>query len=52
MTKDSDEKRKDDKQVDEQDSDNPLMQGFKKRSFTQAETLQILKQNKRHLERY
>lgn len=51
MTKDSDEKRSDDKQVDEQVSDDPLMQGFKKRSLTQAEALQFLQQNKGRLER-
>jgi hypothetical protein len=51
MTKDSDEKRSDDKQVDEQVSDDPIMQGFKKRSLTQAEALQFLQQNKGRLER-
>jgi hypothetical protein len=51
MTKDTDEKRSDDKQVDEQISDDPLIQGFKKRPLTQAEALLFLQQNKGRLEK-
>jgi hypothetical protein len=51
MTKDTDDKRSGDKLADEQVSDDPLIQGFKKRILTQAEALQFLQQNKGRLEK-
>ncbi len=56
MTKDTDDKLIDkslaaDKPTDSQVSDDPLVQGLKKRTLTPAEALQFLQQNKGRLER-
>ena len=51
MTKDTEDKLSGDKVVDEQASDDPLIQGFKKRTLSQAEALQFLQQNKGRLEK-
>jgi hypothetical protein len=51
MTKDTEDKLSDSKLLDESVSDDPLMQGFKKRHLTSAEALQFLQQNKGRLEK-
>jgi sulfur relay (sulfurtransferase) DsrC/TusE family protein/1-acyl-sn-glycerol-3-phosphate acyltransferase len=51
MTKNTENKPSGDKPADEQISDDPLMQGLKKKTLTQAEVLQFLQQNKGRLEK-
>ncbi|MGK0474925.1 MAG: hypothetical protein ACJAYV_000573 [Oleispira sp.] len=51
MTKDTEDKLSDGKKLDEQVGDDPLIQGFKKRTLTSAEALQFLQQNKGRLEK-
>ena len=51
MTKDTEDKLSDGKELDEQVGDDPLIQGFKKRTLTSAEALQFLQQNKGRLEK-
>jgi hypothetical protein len=51
MTKDTEDQLSDSKVLDEQVSDDPLIQGFKKRPLTSAEALQFLQENKSRLEK-
>ncbi|MGK0248086.1 MAG: hypothetical protein ACI910_000814 [Oleispira sp.] len=51
MTKDTEDKISDSKVLDEQVSDDSLIQRFKKRTLTSAEALQFLQQNKGRLEK-